>query len=64
MTTRTELIARLRHYQKEFDYDPFYKDGADMLEADAEAEYSGQKTRANIANCQTDTTVGRVSGAK
>jgi len=34
MTTRTELIARLRHYQKEFDYDPFYKDVADMLEAD------------------------------
>jgi len=34
MTPRTELIARLRHYQKEFDYDPFYKETADMLEAD------------------------------
>jgi hypothetical protein len=38
MTTRTELIARLRHYQKEFDYDPFYKDVADMLEADAQTD--------------------------
>ena len=56
MTTRTELIARLRHYQKEFDYDPFYKDVADMLEADEQgmkdAFASGMSCRpASVQQC-------------